>query len=109
LNRAPQYIPVYAKLTDGTGNVSKTAYLHFVKQKRLRAHFYRRKKYRSSDQSFVQFGITAATSYAGANQFTTKIFERVVFLPFGNLQTPSFSPRQHEPHPTTIAEPKWKT
>jgi hypothetical protein len=29
LNRAAQYIPVYAKLTDGTGNVSKTAYLHF--------------------------------------------------------------------------------
>jgi hypothetical protein len=24
-----QYIPVYAKLTDGSGNVSKTAYLHF--------------------------------------------------------------------------------
>jgi hypothetical protein len=28
-----QYIPVYAKLTDGTGNVSKTAYLHFELQK----------------------------------------------------------------------------
>jgi hypothetical protein len=27
-----QYIPVYAKLTDGTGNVSKTAYLHFELQ-----------------------------------------------------------------------------
>jgi len=24
-----QYIPAYAKLTDGTGNVSKTAYLQF--------------------------------------------------------------------------------
>jgi hypothetical protein len=32
LNRAAQYIPVYAKLTDGTGNVSKTAYLHFELQ-----------------------------------------------------------------------------
>jgi hypothetical protein len=29
---AAQYIPVYAKLTDGTGNVSKTAYLHFELQ-----------------------------------------------------------------------------
>jgi hypothetical protein len=27
-----QYIPVHAKLTDGTGNVSKTAYLHFELQ-----------------------------------------------------------------------------
>jgi hypothetical protein len=27
-----EYIPVYAKLTDGTGNVSKTAYLHFELQ-----------------------------------------------------------------------------
>jgi hypothetical protein len=27
-----QYIPAYAKLTDGTGNVSKTAYLHFELQ-----------------------------------------------------------------------------
>jgi len=26
------YIPVYAKLTDGTGNVSKTTYLHFELQ-----------------------------------------------------------------------------
>jgi hypothetical protein len=27
-----QYVPVYAKLTDGTGNVSKTAFLHFELQ-----------------------------------------------------------------------------
>jgi hypothetical protein len=27
-----QYIPFYAKLTDGTGNVSKTAFLHFELQ-----------------------------------------------------------------------------
>jgi hypothetical protein len=27
-----QYIPVHAKLTDGTGNVSKTAFLHFELQ-----------------------------------------------------------------------------
>jgi hypothetical protein len=31
-NAASSYIPVYAKLTDGTGNVSKTAYLHFELQ-----------------------------------------------------------------------------
>jgi hypothetical protein len=31
-DRDPQYIPVYAKLTDGAGNVSKTAYLHFELQ-----------------------------------------------------------------------------
>ena len=27
-----QYVPVSAKLTDGTGNVSKTAFLHFELQ-----------------------------------------------------------------------------
>jgi hypothetical protein len=32
---------------------------------------------------------------ADANQFTTKILERVVFFPFGHLQTSLFSPSQY--------------
>jgi hypothetical protein len=37
-----KYIPVYAKLTDGAGNVSKTAYLHFELQRITQSVWLRR-------------------------------------------------------------------